>query len=366
MLWVYYSNGFTIDHIFFHRHTDDMSCSKEDLVHILLSRNADVNKQDKLGKCALMYACASNLSVTVIALLLKHGADPRLTDRNGETVLMHAAQSTNREVLPMVARACIAWGKEVIIINVDKTDPTESVELRGASESDNKDALFGSCGSLHIVHYRTNEVGSESISKPKERHILRKSLSLKTQNETLQGTALSKNLHRVPEIRQNRRSTRLRQLIRHNSTNTWNVEEIMRGGDNLCDLHESGASDNNLGRSTESLSGRDNRVCSNVTLLTEKSWLTRTMNSGLDSRSTGSLPDICQEAQEFLLRDNFRTASCSSNSSDRLIGPGGRVLSRQGSGTKLNDVISITRPGLLPPLNVNNKPPIPDIGATNT
>ncbi|XP_006628922.2 ankyrin repeat domain-containing protein 34C [Lepisosteus oculatus] len=41
------------------------------------------------------------------------------------------------------------------------------------------------------------------------------------------------------------------------------------------------------------------------------------------------------------------------------------LLERRGSGTLLMDHISHTRPGYLPPLNVNPNPPIPDIGASS-
>uniref|UniRef100_A0A8B9BQ77 Ankyrin repeat domain 34C n=1 Tax=Anser brachyrhynchus TaxID=132585 RepID=A0A8B9BQ77_9AVES len=41
------------------------------------------------------------------------------------------------------------------------------------------------------------------------------------------------------------------------------------------------------------------------------------------------------------------------------------LLERRGSGTLLLDHISHTRPGYLPPLNVNPNPPIPDIGSSN-
>lgn len=42
-----------------------------------------------------------------------------------------------------------------------------------------------------------------------------------------------------------------------------------------------------------------------------------------------------------------------------------QLLERRGSGTLLLDHISQTRPGFLPPLNVNPNPPIPDIGSTS-
>lgn len=56
-------------------------------------------------------------------------------------------------------------------------------------------------------------------------------------------------------------------------------------------------------------------------------------------------------------------ASTSSPSTARRRAPG--LLERRGSGTLLLDYISHTRPGHLPPLNVNPNPPIPDIGATS-
>ncbi|XP_028815196.1 ankyrin repeat domain-containing protein 34C [Denticeps clupeoides] len=56
-------------------------------------------------------------------------------------------------------------------------------------------------------------------------------------------------------------------------------------------------------------------------------------------------------------------ASMSSPSTARRRAPG--LLERRGSGTLLLDYISHTRPGHLPPLNVNPNPPIPDIGASS-
>ncbi|XP_007254551.2 ankyrin repeat domain-containing protein 34C [Astyanax mexicanus] len=56
-------------------------------------------------------------------------------------------------------------------------------------------------------------------------------------------------------------------------------------------------------------------------------------------------------------------ASTSSPSTARRRAPG--LLERRGSGTLLLDYISHTRPGHLPPLNVNPNPPIPDIGASS-
>ena len=56
-------------------------------------------------------------------------------------------------------------------------------------------------------------------------------------------------------------------------------------------------------------------------------------------------------------------ASLSSPGPARRRAPG--LLERRGSGTLLLDHISHTRPGYLPPLNINPNPPIPDIGASS-
>lgn len=56
-------------------------------------------------------------------------------------------------------------------------------------------------------------------------------------------------------------------------------------------------------------------------------------------------------------------ASVSSPSTVHRRMPG--LLERRGSGTLLLDHISHTRPGHLPPLNINPNPPIPDIGASS-
>ncbi|KAG9330811.1 hypothetical protein JZ751_021961 [Albula glossodonta] len=62
-------------------------------------------------------------------------------------------------------------------------------------------------------------------------------------------------------------------------------------------------------------------------------------------------------------RDSLDSVSSSSPCSTRRRGGGSALLERRGSGTLLLDHISHTRPGQLPPLNINPNPPIPDIGA---
>ncbi|XP_053933073.1 ankyrin repeat domain-containing protein 34C [Cuculus canorus] len=62
-------------------------------------------------------------------------------------------------------------------------------------------------------------------------------------------------------------------------------------------------------------------------------------------------------------RESLDSLASSSPGTVRRRPPG--LLERRGSGTLLLDHISHTRPGYLPPLNVNPNPPIPDIGSSS-
>uniref|UniRef100_A0A8D0EMZ1 AN34C protein n=1 Tax=Strix occidentalis caurina TaxID=311401 RepID=A0A8D0EMZ1_STROC len=62
-------------------------------------------------------------------------------------------------------------------------------------------------------------------------------------------------------------------------------------------------------------------------------------------------------------RESLDGIACASPGTARRRAPG--LLERRGSGTLLLDHISHTRPGYLPPLNVNPNPPIPDIGSNS-
>ncbi|XP_036399785.1 ankyrin repeat domain-containing protein 34C-like [Megalops cyprinoides] len=62
-------------------------------------------------------------------------------------------------------------------------------------------------------------------------------------------------------------------------------------------------------------------------------------------------------------RESLDSNASTSPGAARRRAPG--LLERRGSGTLLLDHISHTRPGHLPPLNINPNPPIPDIGASS-
>ncbi|XP_007518765.2 ankyrin repeat domain-containing protein 34B [Erinaceus europaeus] len=103
------------------RHVDHQSVSKAKMVKYLLENNADPNIQDKSGKTALMHACLEKAGPEVASLLLESGADLTLQDHSNYSALVYAINSEDRETLKVLLSACKAKGKEVIIITTAKS-----------------------------------------------------------------------------------------------------------------------------------------------------------------------------------------------------------------------------------------------------
>uniref|UniRef100_A0A3Q2YH73 Ankyrin repeat domain 34Bb n=1 Tax=Hippocampus comes TaxID=109280 RepID=A0A3Q2YH73_HIPCM len=101
------------------RHSDTQSVPRHKMVY-LLENGADPNIQDKSGKTALIHACLAQDGTEVLSLLLSSGADPTLEDHSGLSALVYAVNSGNRGVLKILLDACKAKGKEVIIITTSK------------------------------------------------------------------------------------------------------------------------------------------------------------------------------------------------------------------------------------------------------
>ncbi|XP_014380096.2 ankyrin repeat domain-containing protein 34A [Alligator sinensis] len=97
--------------------------NKPRMVRYLLENGADPNIPDKTGKTALMHACADQAGSSVASVLLEHGADPSAKDYSGASALVYAINRGDRETLQVLLDACKAKGKEVIIITTD-TSPS--------------------------------------------------------------------------------------------------------------------------------------------------------------------------------------------------------------------------------------------------
>ncbi|XP_061838990.1 ankyrin repeat domain-containing protein 34A [Nerophis lumbriciformis] len=89
------------------------------MVRYLLEQGADPNIPDKSGRTALMHACAKPAGKEVVSLLLQNRADPSLKDYSGSSALMHALNRGDRDTLQILLDFCRAKGKEVIIITTD-------------------------------------------------------------------------------------------------------------------------------------------------------------------------------------------------------------------------------------------------------
>ncbi|NWV06517.1 AN34B protein, partial [Ptilonorhynchus violaceus] len=103
------------------KHVDSQSASKAKMVKYLLDNKADPNIQDKSGKTALMHACLEKAGPEVVSLLLMSGADPSLPDHSNCSALVYAINSGDKDTLEVLLKACKARGKEVIIITTGKS-----------------------------------------------------------------------------------------------------------------------------------------------------------------------------------------------------------------------------------------------------
>ncbi|NXS78202.1 AN34B protein, partial [Erpornis zantholeuca] len=103
------------------KHVDLQSASKAKMVKYLLDNKADPNIQDKSGKTALMHACMEKAGPEVVSLLLMSGADPSLPDHSNCSALVYAINAADKDTLEILLKACKARGKEVIIITTDKS-----------------------------------------------------------------------------------------------------------------------------------------------------------------------------------------------------------------------------------------------------
>ena len=77
-------------------------CPREDIVHLMLDKNPNIDLQSNYGKTALIMAIENGQS-EIAQMLIKNGANLDLSDMNGNTALMIAVRGCPQfEVVKMI------------------------------------------------------------------------------------------------------------------------------------------------------------------------------------------------------------------------------------------------------------------------
>lgn len=401
--------------------------TRQRMVRYLLEKGADPNIPDKSGRTALMHACAEQAGKEVVSLLLDNGADPSLKDYSGSSALVHAINKGDRDTLQVLLDACKAKGKEVIIITtdtspsgtkkikqylnsppspgiVDKLSPVcmspSEVEIGTSSpvvdKSKNEEGVFSFAP--------TSDLPLTSARPPGEKRPPPRKL-LKRLNSEPWGLVAPSVLSGVPQ----ERSGGLEEEDLSKTVNGLSITDPVRP--RLSRRHSIETHDP---RSPKFL---DHSCSEDCTALSESSWADKVQqhqilyrrNTAPESQEntggpgvavarvlfhpkltrmehTESETHLCPESHPgspdsgrvSVDRRKYNASPLSlitSNSRESLENihnsvspitmrrrpPG--ILERRGSGTLLLDHLSHTRPGFLPPLNINPHKPIPDIRA---
>lgn len=397
---------------------DDLQM-RQKMVRYLLEKGADLNIPDKSGRTALMHACSERAGKDVVSLLLENGADPSLKDYSGSSALMYAINTGDRETLQILLDACKAKGKEVIIITTD-TSPSGTKKTKQYLNSPPSpgvvDKLSPACMSPSEVEIRTSnspageeEEGIFSFAltsalplpsnrppgerRPPPRKLLKRLNSepwglvapsvLAERGEMLEGS-LAEEDKVVSEMNGMSISGPGRPLLsRRHSIETHDPcspKLIDRSCSEDCaalcgsswadkvQQHQSLYRRNTAPESQENAG--QNRALAHPKLTRMEHYESDTH---LCPESIPGSPDsgrVSVERRKYNASPLSLVASSSRESLESIPNsvspitirrrpPG--LLERRGSGTLLLDHISHTRPGFLPPLNVNPQRPIPDI-----
>lgn len=388
------------------------------MVRYLLEKGADPNIPDKSGRTALMHACAERAGKDVVALLLENGADPSLKDYSGSSALMHAINRGDRETLQVLLDACKAKGKEVIIITtdtsplgtkktkqylnsppspgvVDKISPAcmspSEVEIRTSNSpaGEEEDAIF-SFALTSALPLPSNRPPGEK--RPAQRKLLKRlnsepwglvAPSVLAERAQLAETSLAEEDKLASEMNGLSVSgTGRPQLSRRHSIETHDPcspKVIDRSCSEDCAALCGSASWADKVQQHQSLYRRNTAPEENANQPRplQHPKLTRMEHYESDTHlCPESIPGSPDSGRVSVERRKYNASPLSlltSSSRESLESipnsvspitvrrrpPG--LLERRGSGTLLLDHISHTRPGFLPPLNVNPQRPIPDI-----
>uniref|UniRef100_A0A8C4F2Y3 Ankyrin repeat domain-containing protein 34C n=1 Tax=Dicentrarchus labrax TaxID=13489 RepID=A0A8C4F2Y3_DICLA len=389
-------------------HIDQQSVSKSKLVKYLLDNQADPNIQDKAGRTALMHACIHRAGHEVVDHLLSNGADPSLEDRSGASALVYAINADDKETLKLLLDACKAKGKEVIIITTDKspsgTKTTKQyLNVPPSPEMDERSPAY--CTSPSDI----DVTASPAPEQEQKNTVFSFQTKLKTSSSA---TKLSNGPTSPTRRPANPKRARLPQLKRLQSEPWGLIAPSVLAAAAAHEESKKASSDedvvagvNGLSLSKRSALSRQNSVdgkdilfppvgeqpCKMTTSIsvppTSKASYERSLgqHQPLARRSTvpteqegsscssglASLRDTMHRRR--LGNDHYDSDSQLYSDSAMLDSPKVPLERRKlntsplamltSSGTLLLDHISHTRPGHLPPLNINPNPPIPDIGA---
>ncbi|XP_027753006.1 ankyrin repeat domain-containing protein 34C [Empidonax traillii] len=401
-------------------HVDQQSIHKAKMVKYLLDNKADPNIQDKSGKTALMHACIRGAGGEVVSLLLESGADPSLEDHSGASALVHAINADDKAVLQHLLNACRAKGKEVIIITMDTSasgTKTTKQYLNVPPVLEFKERAPPEVGAAPSDAHLKNSISAPSPEE-KESSILTPHSSHSGDTGDTEppspgqraGTARKAQLRRLKRLRSEPwglvAPSVLAASAHRDDTHVCADDELIMGiGDlSLSKKTPLTRSSSSKGRDPALFPAVDEQApgklawkashekspaahprlprSSTVPEEPESTGSATSSATGTDTlhwwrpgaEHNGDLTEMGKGPSErrklsgshLALLDGSRESPSSSAgtspSTVRRRPPG--LLERRGSGTLLLDHISHTRPGYLPPLNVNPNPPIPDIGSS--
>ncbi|XP_062828368.1 ankyrin repeat domain-containing protein 34B [Anolis carolinensis] len=404
-------------------HVDHQSVSKVKMVKYLLENKADPNIQDKTGKTALMHACVQKAGPEIISLLLKSGADVSLQDHSGNSVLVYSVNSEDKETLKVLLDACKAKGKEVIIITKDRS-PSGKQRTRQylnvpPLDSDESQSL-DSCTSPSDVEVKTSPSLSTNTSQkenalfsfkennypgrkedspepqspsrkthngPQTQHAfsepwMKSNSSIVGQNqirslqEELQDITPEEELY----LKINSLALSKRFITRHHSIDIKDTLNFLK---NLEQTSSRKMSSDEIG--SHLISGEINRSeipveqnsdSAQTSFVSTLKSIVHRRNLGAnhyssDSQLTTSLSPLTEDSKMLLGKKKLlsQTPSLSSSSRELIENMPPTFLSRRNHAIlerRGSDHTTLSRPGFLPPLNVNPHPPFSDIHKINS
>ncbi|NXP17053.1 AN34C protein, partial [Scytalopus superciliaris] len=402
-------------------HVDQQSIHKAKMVKYLLDNRADPNIQDKSGKTALMHACIHGAGEDVVTLLLESGADPSLEDHSGASALVHTINADDKAVLQHLLNACRAKGKEVIIITMDTSasgTKTTKQYLNVPPALEFKERALPETGAApSSAHPKTSTSASppeeeSSILAPHPSHPEDTGDTEPPSPSHRAATARKAHLPRLKRLRSEPwglvAPSVLAASAHRDDTHMCADDELIMGiGDlSLSKKHPLTRSSSSKGRDPAMFPTVDEQALGPLAWKAthEKSPATHprlprsstvpeepeSSSSAVGSASGTDTLHWWRRAAEHNGDPHVTEAGKGPSERRRLSGshmalldgsresPSGSagtspstgrrrshgLLERRGSGTLLLDHISHTRPGCLPPLNVNSNPPIPDIGSS--